>query len=271
MSVYRTGQLDGVRKYVSASDGMILCEARGPIAEIRLNRPRFHNAIDRAAAYALDTALTAAEADPAIRVVILAAAGPTFCAGQDLRALQAGEPEAFIEGRGWAGLTHRDRTKPLIAVIQGPALGGGFEIALAADLVVASTAARFGLPEVHHGLVAGAGGASRLPNRIPRIVAKEMLLTGEPIDATRAAALGLVNLVVEPNQLQASAEELALRITSNPTGAVTAALAVANQASENGNHAADELAGRLLAELLETDDARAALDRWVTRSESRAH
>jgi enoyl-CoA hydratase len=229
--------------------GFVGLELRGQIAEVRLDRPQARNAINLAFARELDRVLSQVEADDEVQVVLLSASGPAFCAGQDLKALASGEEEAFLDGVGWGGITHRDRTKPLIAVVQGPALAGGFEIVLAADLVVASPQATFGLPEIHHGLLAAAGGAARLPLRIAPVVAAEMLLCGDPIDAERAAALGLVNAIVELDELGPYAERLAARIAAQPVAATQATLRVAKRARAEGEAAAQALALQLLAEL----------------------
>jgi enoyl-CoA hydratase/carnithine racemase len=222
----------------------------GPIAWLRLNRPRARNAVNLALARELDAALTSLEQSPAIRAVILCASGPAFCAGQDLRALAGGEPEAFIADRGWAGFTARARTVPVIAAVDGPAVGGGFELVLACDLVVASTRAWFALPEVRHGLIAAAGGAARLPLRLPPQLAVELLLTGSELSAERAAELGLVNRLVAPGLVDEGAQTLAEAIVANPSNAVLASLQVAQCARVSGEAAAQKLAELRLAELL---------------------
>ena len=234
---------------VADDSRFVRLEIRGRVAEIRLDRPEARNAIDLAFARELDRALTLAEQDDDVAILLLSASGSAFCAGQDLKALAAGEGEAFIDGSGWAGVTHRERIKPLIAVVQGPALGGGFELVLAADLAIASRQAVFGLPEIHHGLLAAAGGASRLALRIPPVIATELLLTGDPIDAERAAALGLINAVVEPSELRDRAEKLAATIAAQPTAASAAALRVARHARTAGEISADALAAKLLGQL----------------------
>ena len=237
---------------MSAPNDFVRLEMRGGVAEVRLDRPSRRNAINLTFARQLDKVLTRVEQDDSIRVILMTANGPAFCAGQDLKALSEGEPEAFIEGSGWAAITHRKRTKPLIAAVQGPALAGGFEIVLAADLVVASRDATFGLPEIHHGLLAAAGGAARLPVRIAPAAALKILLTGDPLDAETALSLGLINSVVDRAELEREAERLAERVAEQPPAALAATLAVAHCALASGESSADALAGQLLAELHST-------------------
>jgi enoyl-CoA hydratase len=154
------------------------------------------------------------DGDDALRAGVLTGAGGTFCAGMDLKAFVAGE-RPFHADRGFAGIVRRPPVKPLVAAVEGWALAGGFEVALACDLIVASREARFGIPEVKRGLVAGAGGLLRLPSRIPYHLAMELALTGEPIDAARAHAAGLVSRLTEPGGALAGACELARAIAAN--------------------------------------------------------
>lgn len=189
-------------------------ERRGAITIITLNRPRVRNAVDLATALLLERALDAYEADPAAQVAIITGAGGYFCAGMDLKAAARGETP-MTEQRGPLGITAKPPLKPLIAAVEGPALAGGCELALSADLVVAADDSTFGVPEVKRGLVAVGGGVLRLAQRLPRAVAMELALTGDPITATRAAALGLVNQVTEPGHALTAALELAQRIACN--------------------------------------------------------
>jgi enoyl-CoA hydratase len=158
--------------------------------------------------------------DPGLSVGVLTGAGGTFCAGMDLKAFARGE-NVVVEGRGM-GFTERAPVKPLIAAVEGFALAGGTELALATDLIVASTDAVFGIPEVKRGLVAGGGGLLRLPQRIPYQIAMELALTGDNLPATRAHELGLVNALAEPGAALDAALALAERITSNGPLAVAA-------------------------------------------------
>lgn len=181
-------------------------ETRGPVLLVTLNRPEKRNAVDEAMTLALDAAFDRLDDDPDLRVAVLAAEGPVFCAGTDLR---AGAGPHTPRG-GMYGVIKRRRSKPLVAAVQGPALGGGFELVLAADLVVATTTAWFALPETTRGRVPAAGGLFRASDRLPRNVAAELMLTAGRLEAERAHALGFVNRLVEPHEVVASALELAL-------------------------------------------------------------
>jgi len=197
------------------------------IAVITLNRPAARNAVNAAVAQALHAAVDRTEADPDIWAVVLTGAGDqVFCAGADLKAVAAGQADSLFTDHGFAGFVDAQRRKPWIAAVHGPALAGGCEIVLACDLVVASTQARFGLPEVSRGLLAAAGGLYRLPRAMPRNVAIELVVTGDSLDAARALSFGLVNQLVEPAQLLPAALALAQRITRNAPVAVRESLQV---------------------------------------------
>jgi enoyl-CoA hydratase len=191
------------------------------ILVITLNRPAARNAINKEVARVVAAALDRLEADTDLRLGVITGAGPDFCAGMDLKAFVT-EGFPFIGGHGLAGVTRRQRSKPLIAAVEGHAVAGGCEIALACDLIVASADARFGLPEVCRGLIASEGGAVRLAQRVPYHVAMHMLLTGDPITAAEAARYGLVNSVVPAGQALTGALDLAARIMRNAPLAVAA-------------------------------------------------
>jgi enoyl-CoA hydratase/carnithine racemase len=192
----------------------LLRERRGHVEILTMNRPDQRNAMNRAMALALSNALDEIENDPEVWVVVLTGAGDkAFCAGMDLKAFAQGEFPATEKGFG--GMTQRYCSKPVIAAANGSALAGGFELMISCDMVVAAEHAKFGIPEVKRGLIAGGGGVIRLAKRIPLALAYEMALTGDPIDATRAAQLGLVNRVVESDQLMNAALELADAIAVN--------------------------------------------------------
>src|SRR5680860_1376855 len=164
----------------------------------------------------MEAAIDRLEADDETWVGVVAGNGPVFSAGADLKAIAAGQAGKLSTKRGgFAGLARRERVKPLIAAVDGPALAGGCEIVLSCDLVVASTNARFGIPEVKRSLVAGAGGLFRLPRSLPLNVAMELALTGDPIDAERAYALGFVNVLVDAGGAVDGALALAERICAN--------------------------------------------------------
>ena len=209
----------------------LLRERKGHIEILTINRPEARNAINLATATALSDALDEIEADDDIWVVVLTAAGDkAFSAGMDLKAFATGEFP--ITDKGFGGITKRNFPKALIAACNGSALAGGCEIMLSCDLVVAADHAKFGIPEVARGLVAGAGGLIRLPKRIPRAIALEMALTGEPIDAARALQIGLVNRVVPGDQLMVEALALAERIAKNAPMAVRLSKQVMLEAAE---------------------------------------
>jgi enoyl-CoA hydratase len=202
----------------------VLRATRDAVLVVTINRPDARNAVDGAVAAGIEAALDHAEADPAVAAVVLTGVGDVaFSAGMDLKAFAAGRVRETYRGDGgFAGLTQRAFPKPLVAAVNGAARGGGFELVLACDLVVAAEHATFGLPEVKRGLIAAAGGAIRLPRRIPLAAALEIGLTGEPISADRAFQLGLVNRVVPVSQLLDEAVALALTVAENAPLAVAA-------------------------------------------------
>ncbi|MBP6901781.1 MAG: enoyl-CoA hydratase/isomerase family protein [Burkholderiaceae bacterium] len=207
------------------------------VALVTIDRPEARNAVSGAVAAGLEAAIDQTEADDDVWVVVLTGAGSeAFCAGADLKAVAAGRGSDLATARGgFAGFVHAPKRKPWIAAVNGPALAGGCEIALACDLIVASTAARFGLPEVKRGLIASAGGLYRLPRALPPAIAREMIATGDPIPAERAHALGMVNVLVEPAQLLEAAKALAARITVNAPVSVRESLAVARRAFDDSD------------------------------------
>ena len=196
------------------SDEAVLTEADDGVLLITLNRPDQRNAVNAAIANGVAEALDRLDDDDDLQVGILTGAGKGFSAGMDLKAFVAGE-SMFVEHRGFAGIVQGPPRKPLIAAVEGFAVAGGFEVALACDLIVAAKGARLGIPEVKRSLVAAGGALLRLPRRMPYHVAMEMALTGEPITAERAAEYGLVNRVTEPGEAVAGARELAAQIAAN--------------------------------------------------------
>jgi enoyl-CoA hydratase len=194
---------------------MIDFDKQGHVLVITINRPEAKNAVNGDVAQGIEGALDYLEDDDDLWIGILTGAGDVFSAGADLKAINSGEGASLMTERGgFAGLVIRERTKPLIAAVDGAALAGGCEICLACDLVVASSAARFGVPEVKRSLVAGAGAMWRLARVLPQNVAMEMALTGDPISAERAHELGMVNVLCEPGQAVTAAHELAERINA---------------------------------------------------------
>lgn len=217
---------------------------------VTLCRPEARNAVSVQLARELDATVAALEADEQVRAVILTGEGDVFCAGADLREVAAGRlASLFTERGGFAGFVDAPRRKPWIAAVNGPALAGGFEIVLACDIVIASTTARFGLPEVTRGLIASAGGLHRLPRALPKAIAIEMILTGDAMDVGRAQSFGLVNHVVECEALLDTARIVAGRIASAAPLAVQESLTIAKLATnfddailrERGDAAQDRL------------------------------
>jgi enoyl-CoA hydratase len=212
----------------------LLRERRGNVEILTINRPEARNAINGAVSQAMSSALDELGDDDGVAVVVLTGAGDkAFSAGMDLKAFASGEGASIIGASGgFAGIAKRDFAKPLIAAVNGSALAGGCEIMLSCDLVVAVEHAQFGIPEAKRGLIAGAGALIRLPKRLPMAVALELALTGDPIDADRALALGLVNRVVPADRLIDEALGLARRIAENAPLAVRHSKAVIKQAAE---------------------------------------
>lgn len=206
-------------------------EVHGPILVLTINRPRVRNALNRDVAEGLAAGLDRLDTDDDLRAGILTGAEGTFSSGMDLKAFGEGN-RPVVEGRGFAGLGETPPRKPLIAAVEGYAVAGGFELVIACDLIVASPNAQFGLPEVRRGLLAAGGGLIRLPHRIPYNVAMELALTGDTIDAERAAALGIVNRLSAAGEALADALELARQIAANGPLAVAASKRVVGFAAE---------------------------------------
>lgn len=233
-------------------------ERVGSALLITIDRPQARNAVDAATAARLAAALDELEAGPELRVGVLTGAGGTFSAGMDLKAALKGEsPE--VAGRGFGGLTEAELTKPLIAAVEGFALGGGFELVLGCDLIVAAEDAKFGLPEVKRGLIAAGGGVVRLPERIPHHLAMELLLTGEPIDGRRAGSLGLANRVVAPGEAAAVALQLAEQIAENAPLALAAVKKVVRATDRWAAQKAE------IAKLMTTADVREGMTAFAER------
>ncbi|MGW3650141.1 crotonase/enoyl-CoA hydratase family protein [Streptomyces sp. NPDC000878] len=209
----------------------VLVERRGAVQVITINRPAVKNALDAGVAAGVAAAVDELDESDELRAGVLTGAGGTFSAGMDLKAWLRGESPA-IEGRGLCGITLTPPRKPLVAAVEGWALAGGFELLLACDLVVASRTARLGVPEVRRSLVARAGAALHLPRRIPYAIALELLLTGEPISAVRAAEVGLVNRLTEEGGALDGALALAATIAANGPLAVAATKGIASHATD---------------------------------------
>ena len=210
-------------------DAAVLTERRDNVLVATLNRPDARNAVNAALAEGVGRALDELDDDDGLAVGVLTGAGKGFSSGMDLKAFVAGE-SPYYGDRGFAGIVQRPPRKPLIAAVEGFAVAGGCEIALACDLIVAARGARFGVPEVKRSLVAAGGALLRLPRRLPSGVAMELALTGDPIDAERAHELGLVNALAEPGEALDTALELAGRIAANGPLALTATKRILTEA-----------------------------------------
>nr|WP_281168805.1 crotonase/enoyl-CoA hydratase family protein [Thermocrispum municipale] len=232
----------------------MLTERRGQVMIITLNRPEARNAIDVATATALERAIDAFEADERARVAIITGAGRSFCAGMDLKAAARGQ-FPVTEKRGPLGLTAKPPTKPLIAAVEGHALAGGCELALAADLIVAADDAQFGLPEPKRGLAAAAGGVLRLRDRLPRNIAMELALTGDPMPARRLAELGLINALAPAGSVLDAALELAERIAVNAPISVQVSKRIIAEASDWTTEEAFTKQADIAAAALMSEDA----------------
>ncbi|MEC3909516.1 crotonase/enoyl-CoA hydratase family protein [Sphingobium sp. CR2-8] len=213
-------------------DAPVLVERQDNILIITINRPDARNAVNAAVHAGLGNALKLADSDPDVRVVVLTGAGDkAFCAGTDLKAMARGESnwpdDREQKSWGWAGFVRHPIGKPIIAAVNGFALGGGTELALASDLVIAAAHAEFGLPEVRRGIFAAAGGAFRLAQQLPPKIAMELLLTGDTISAARAVELGLANRVVPLDELMPATMKMARAIAANAPLAVQATKRIA--------------------------------------------
>jgi enoyl-CoA hydratase len=236
------------------SDGAVLTEERDGVLVVTINRPEARNAINGAVARGIAAALDRLDGEDDLRVGVLTGAGGSFSSGMDLKGFLSGDVPV-VEGRGLGGLTERPPRKPLVAAVEGYAVAGGFELVLACDLVVAGSGARFGVPEVKRGLVAGAGAALLLPQRIPQAIALELLLTGEPVDAARAAELGLVNRVVPDGTALDAAVVLAQVVAANGPLAVAVTKEIARSASDWTSAEGWQRQAELMAPVFVSEDA----------------
>jgi crotonobetainyl-CoA hydratase len=232
MTAIRTSSSGAASSVTAFGTDPVLVHRIGHVMIVTLNRPEVRNAVNLKVSLDVGHALDEADNDPAVRAVIVTSAGDqSFCAGADLKALSRGEPIRPYEGReaawGFAGLVRHPISKPVIAAVNGLALGGGTEIVLACDLAVAADTATFGLPEVKRGIYAGAGGILRLPAQIPHKAAMYHILTGEPMSAQQALEFGLVNKVVPKSDVLKTALDIADRIGANAPLSVQASKRIA--------------------------------------------
>lgn len=245
---------------------MIEYETRGHVAVITINRPEARNAVNGEVANGIEAAIDRMEADDDVWLGVLTGAGTVFCAGADLKAINEGRGGELMTARGgFAGLVLRERTKPLIAAVDGPALAGGTEIVLACDLVVASTAARFGIPEVKRSLVAAGGGLWRLPRKLPVNLAMELTLTGDPIEPERAYQFGLVNDLCEPGEALDRALALADRIAANAPLAVRESRRIILAATDAPDEVGWKLSAEGIGKMFGTEDFKEGLAAFVEK------
>lgn len=224
----------------SPSGRVMVSYPREHVGCVTIYRPEARNAINPAMAEQIEAAAERLESERGIRAIVLTGSGTkAFSAGADLATVAAGEDRALLRSRGgYLGFTAFPKTKPWIAAVRGVAAGGGMELALACDLIVAAYSARFGLPETSRGTIAGACGVYRLPQRVPQAVALEWMLTGELVPAQRAYEVGLVNRLAEDEALLDAAFDLAARIAGNSPLAVRETLAIARDAARMSDEAA---------------------------------
>jgi enoyl-CoA hydratase len=250
---------------------IVTYEVDGRVGIITLNRPEARNAVNGDLAAGLEAAIDRLEDDAAVWVGILTANTegqdkPVFCAGADLKAINSGNAGALNTARGgFAGFVYRDRRKPVIVAVDGLATAGGCEIVLAADLVVATTRSAFGLAEVKRNLIAGAGGLFRLPRAIGQAAAMEVILTGEPLPAQRAHALGLVNRLVEPGAAMEAALALAGQVCQSAPLAVWASRKVVLAAAYSDDETLKLMTTREFAAIMASEDTKEGLTAFIEK------
>lgn len=244
---------------------MIDYEKRGNVALITINRPEAKNAVNGDVAEGIEACIDKLEADDELWLGVLTHVGDVFCAGADLKAINSGDAARLsTKTGGFGGITAKQRTKPIIAACNGPAYAGGCEIVLSCDLVVASTEAKFGVPEVKRNLVAAAGALFRLPVALPKNVAMEMLLTGDPISAQRAYDLGFVNRLAEPGQAVDVALEFAAQISENAPLAVRKSRQIALE-SYGSDEEAFHASAVAMGEVMSSGDTKEGLMAFIEK------
>jgi enoyl-CoA hydratase len=250
---------------------VVTYERTGRVAVITLNRPEARNAVNGALASGLESAIDRLEADDELWVGILRAntegqERPVFSAGADLKEINAGNGAALHTARGgFAGFVYRERRKPVIVAVDGLATAGGCEIVLGADLVVATTRSAFGLAEVKRNLVAGAGGLFRLPRVVGQATAMEAILTGEPIPADRAYALGMVSRLVAPGEVDAEARRLAEQITRSAPLAVWESRAVVRAAASEDDETLKRMTDKAMGAVMHSEDLAEGLTAFIEK------
>jgi len=248
------------------SDEPVLTERRDGVLLITLNRPDQRNAVNLPVAGGIAAALDELDADGDLGAGVLTGAGKGFSAGMDLKAFVAGQ-RPWVGDRGFAGIVQRSARKPLVAAIEGFAVAGGLEVALACDLIVASRGAKLGIPEVKRSLVAAGGALRRLPQRLPYGVAMELALTGDPLEAERAYELGLINRLTEPGGALDAALELAATIAKNGPLALEATKAILQQQADWSEGEFWQRQGELAEPVMRSEDAREGATAFAERRE----
>ncbi|MCU0270924.1 MAG: crotonase/enoyl-CoA hydratase family protein [Acidimicrobiales bacterium] len=245
---------------------MVDIEVQGNVLVMTINRPEAKNAVNGAVAAGMEAAIDRLEESDDLWIGVVASTGDVFSAGADLKEINAGNAAALATAKGgFAGITERQRRKPLIAAVDGLATAGGCEIVLSCDMVVASTRASFGLAEVKRNLVAGAGGLYRLPRVLPPNIAMEAVLTAKPIPAERAHGFGMVNRLTEPGEALAGALELAAEITANAPVAVWESRGVVRAAMTMGEGELKKLSDAAFGRALSSEDTTEGLNAFIEK------
>ncbi len=245
---------------------MVDIEVHGNVLVMKINRPEARNAVNGDVAQGIEAGIDRLEEDDSLWVGVLTGTREFFCAGADLKLINAGKPGEMMTGKGgFAGIVTRERTKPIIAAVEGPALAGGLEIVLSCDLLVASRESRFGIPEVKRSLVAAAGGVFRLPRVLPRNVANELGLTGDPIGAERAYQLGMVNELADPGTALEAALALAGRISANAPVAVQKTRALMIELKDADDAHGIQRSNEVMMELMSTEDFGEGLTAFIEK------
>ena len=232
----------------------VLTQVQSGVLIITINRPEARNAVNRAVAEGIADAMERLDSDAAVNVAILTGAGGTFCSGMDLKAFLTGELP-LVKGKGFAGFVEAPPAKPLIGAVEGYALAGGMEVAIACDLLVANVNAQFGIPEVKRGLVAAGGGLLSLPSMIGTRMAKELALTGDFISAQRAYEIGFVNRITDGAALD-TAMELASKIAANGPMALIASKRIINERPDWNSENMWQKQSEIAASIMASNDAR---------------
>ncbi len=247
---------------------MVEHEIQGNVAVMRIDRPEARNAVNGAVAEGIEAGIDELESNPELWVGVLTGTTEFFCAGADLKLINAGKAgEMMTRKGGFAGIVTRERSKPLIVAVEGPALAGGLEIVLSCDLVVASRESRFGIPEVKRNLVAAAGGVFRLPRVLPKNVAVEMGITGDPISAQRAYDLGLVNELADPGSALDAALALAARISASAPLAVQKTLELMRDLKDVDDATGIAKSGEAMIALAGSEDFSEGLTAFIEKRE----